>query len=229
LLYSPPMTAEERTTKDWHAWHARYDDPESYLSQRLACVRERITRFLDAAAPGEITVISICAGQGRDLLGALAKHDRAADVRALLVEQDPRNADLAREHAAQAGLTGVTVLVGDAAETDHYAELAPADLVLVCGVFGNLVEADIERTIGHCAGLCKPGGAVIWTRHRREPDLVPHICDWFAGNGFTLEFVTEPLAAADLSFGVGMHRHTGRPRNLQPGATMFTFVDRDSK
>jgi 2-polyprenyl-3-methyl-5-hydroxy-6-metoxy-1,4-benzoquinol methylase len=218
------MTADEPEIRDWHTWHAGYDLPDSSLSLRLSCVQDRITRFLDAAAPGEISIISICAGQGRDVLGALEKHERAADVKALLVELDPRNAEVAREHAEQAGLTGVTVVVGDAAQTNHYAALVPADLVLVCGVFGHLSETDVERTIAHCAALCKPGGAVIWTRHRREPDLVPHICDWFAGNGFTLEFVTEPLASADLSLGVGMHRHTGRPRNLQPDATMFTFL-----
>ena len=219
------MNADEPETRDWHSWHDHYDDPDSSLARRLATVQDRIGRFLDAAAPGPITVLSICAGQGRDLLGVLEKHERAADVRALLVEQDPRNAETAREHAERAGLAGVTVVTGDASQTVHYAALAPADLVLVCGVFGHLTEPDIERTIGHCAALCKPGGAVIWTRHRREPDLVPHICDWFAGNGFTLEFVTEPLATADLSLGVGMHRHTGRPRNLQPDATMFTFLD----
>jgi 2-polyprenyl-3-methyl-5-hydroxy-6-metoxy-1,4-benzoquinol methylase len=217
------MTADELEGKDWHAWHAGYDDSDSYLSRRLAWVQERITHFLDAAAPGPVTVISICAGQGRDLLGVLADHKRGKDVTALLVELDPRNAEVARDHAAAAELADVTVVTGDAALTDHYLELAPADLVLVCGVFGNLSDADVERTIGHCAALCKPGGAVVWTRHRRQPDLVPHICDWFAGNGFTLEFVTEPLAAADLSFGAGMHRHTGRARKLQPDATMFTF------
>ncbi|HEV2637265.1 MAG TPA: class I SAM-dependent methyltransferase [Actinocrinis sp.] len=222
------MTADELEAKDWHAWHAAYDDPDSQLVRRLACIQERITHFLDAAAPGPVSVISVCAGQGRDLLGVLEKHERGRDVTALLVELDPRIAETAREHAARAGLAGVTVVVGDAAQTDHYLKIAPADLVLVCGVFGNIPDSDIEHTIGHCAALCKPGGAVIWTRNRREPDLVPHICDWFASSGFTLEFVTEPLAAPDLSFGVGMHRHTGRARSLQPEARMFTFTGRSA-
>jgi hypothetical protein len=33
-------------------------------------------------------VISLCAGQGRDLLGVLADHPRREDVRARLVELD---------------------------------------------------------------------------------------------------------------------------------------------
>jgi ubiquinone/menaquinone biosynthesis C-methylase UbiE len=205
--------------RDWHEWHDRYDEPESLLARRLAVVQDRIGRILDSAPPGEIKVLSMCAGQGRDLLGVLEDHPRRADVNALLVELDPRNADVARERAKALGLTGVEVVTGDAAQTDHYLSHAPADLVMACGVFGNISPEDIQHTIAHCEALCRPGGATIWTRHRREPDLVPQICEWFAENGFTLEFVTEPG-----DFGVGVHRRMGSPRNLVPGATMFNFV-----
>ena len=205
--------------RDWHEWHDRYDEPESLLARRLAVVQDRISRILDAAPAGEIKVLSMCAGQGRDLLGVLEHHPRRADVNAVLVELDPRNAAAARERAEELGLHRVEVVTGDAALTDNYLSHAPADLVMVCGVFGNITPEDIEHTIAHCAALCRPGGATIWTRHRREPDLVPRICDWFAEEGFTLEFVTEPS-----DFGVGVHRRTGGPRRLVPGATMFHFV-----
>ena len=210
---------EEDRDRDWHAWHERYDEPDSQLARRLVVVQDRIARFLDTAPPGDIRVLSMCAGQGRDLLGVLERHPRRADVTALLVELDPRNADAAREHAARAGLSRVEVVTGDAALTDHYAPYAPADLVMACGVFGNITPEDIEHTIAHCAALCRPGGATLWTRHRGEPDLVPQICEWFAQNGFTLEFVSEPG-----DFGVGMHRYTNSPRRLVPSATMFRFV-----
>jgi ubiquinone/menaquinone biosynthesis C-methylase UbiE len=206
--------------RDWHAWHDRYDEPESLLARRLAVVQDRIARVLDAAPPGEIRVVSMCAGQGRDLLGVLEHHPRRADVNALLVELDPRNTAVALARVKELGLTGVEVVTGDAALTDHYLSHAPADLVMACGVFGNITAEDIQHTIAHCEALCAPGGATIWTRHRREPDLVPQICDWFAENGFTLEFVTEPGG----DYGVGMHRYTDSPRRLVPGATMFTFV-----
>ena len=207
--------------QDWHAWHDRYDEPGSLLARRLAVVQERIVRALDAAPPGDIRVLSICAGQGRDLLGAVETHPRRADVTGLLVELDPRNTSAARDRVKELGLRRIRVVTGDAAQTDHYLALAPADLVLACGVFGNITPADVRRTIGHCAALCRPGGAVVWTRHRREPDLVPSICDWFAQSGFTLEFVTEPG-----DFGVGVHRRTDPARRLIPGATMFTFLGR---
>ncbi|MFE9690470.1 methyltransferase [Micromonospora sp. NPDC005806] len=210
-------------TKDWYAWHADYDQPDSALSRRVAELRDRIAEALDAAPAGPLRVISLCAGQGHDLIPVLATHPRRDDVTARLVELDPRNAEVARRAAAEAGLPRVEVVVGDAALTDRYADLVPADLVLVCGVFGNIADADIRATVRHCAALCATGGTVFWTRHRREPDLVPTICEWFAEEGF------EPVAVGSPAdgVGVGVHRFTGTPRPLETGATMFAFVGYD--
>ncbi|MFI5833184.1 class I SAM-dependent methyltransferase [Micromonospora sp. NPDC051300] len=210
-------------TKDWLDWHRDYDRPDSALSRRLVEVRRRIAEALDAAPPGPLRAISLCAGQGRDLVPVLATHPRGGEVTARLVELDPRNTEVARRAVAEAGLTGVEVVTGDAAVTDGYADLAPADLVLVCGVFGNIPDDDIRSTVRHCASLCATGGTVLWTRHRREPDLVPAICDWFAEEGFVPVAVSSPADGV----GVGAHRFTGPPRPLARGARMFEFVGYD--
>jgi ubiquinone/menaquinone biosynthesis C-methylase UbiE len=206
--------------KDWFAWHRDYDVPGSVIAQRLTAVQDRIVAALDGFPAGPVTVLSLCAGQGRDLLSVLAEHPRRDDVTARLVELDPRNADFARRTAIDAGLSGVEVVVGDAALLDHYAGLAPADLVLACGIFGNVTDADIHATVAGCTQLCATGGTVVWTRHRRPPDLVPRICAWFAENGFELVWLSDP----DEPFGVGAHRFTGRPRSLVPGTRLFTFT-----
>lgn len=207
--------------QDWLAWHERYDQPGSQLARRLVVVQDRITRALDAAPPGPVKVLSMCAGQGRDLLGVLERHPRRDDVAGVLVELDPRNADVARGRVRDLGLSGIDVVTGDAALTDHYLAHCPAQLVLACGVFGNITGEDIRRTIGYCAALCAPGGTTVWTRHRNDPDMVPQICAWFAQNGFELESVTEPG-----DFGVGAHRRRtdAEPRPVPPGETMFTFL-----
>ncbi|MFG1672715.1 class I SAM-dependent methyltransferase [Micromonospora sp. NPDC049282] len=210
-------------TKDWLDWHRDYDQPDSALSRRLVEVRRLTTEALEAAPPGPLRAISLCAGQGRDLIPVLAAHPRGGDVTARLVELDPRNAELARRAVTEAGLTGVEVVTGDAAVTDRYADLAPADLVLVCGVFGNIGDDDIRSTVRHCASLCATGGTVLWTRHRGEPDLVPTICDWFAEEGFVPVAVNSPADGV----GVGAHRFTGPPRPLAPAARMFEFVGYD--
>jgi hypothetical protein len=87
----------------------------------------------------------MCAGQGRDLIPVLASHPRGPDVTARLVELDPALAATARRSVADAGLPGVDVVTGDASLTDAYAGQVPADLVLACGVFGNISDSDIRR------------------------------------------------------------------------------------
>jgi hypothetical protein len=205
---------------DWAAWHDDYDDPGSVLTRRLAAVQELIRAALDEAPPGPLRAISMCAGQGRDLIGALTSHPRRDDVRARLVELDPRNAAAAEERARRAELTGIELVRGDAGLMRHYRDVAPADLVLACGVFGNLTDADVLRTVEACAQLCREGGTVVWTRHRRPPDLVPVIGDWFSARGFETVHVSDPAAG----FGVGAHRLRHPPKPLQGADRIFTFV-----
>lgn len=212
--------------QDWYGWHDDYTRSGSTLAKRLTAVQDRVRAALDTAPAGQLRVVSVCAGQGRDLLEVLADHPRREDVTARLVELDPRNAQVARARAAASGLDRVEVVVGDAGLTDRYADLAPADLVLVCGVFGNVADNDIHRTVVHCAQLCRPGGVVVWTRGRvfdddREArDLVPRICEWYEAAGFIREWVSDPAE----KYGVGVHRYAGEPRPLATGARMFTFV-----
>ena len=85
---------------EWTAWHEGYT-PGSPLARRLAVVQRFILEALDTAPPGPIQLISICAGDGRDIFGVLPGHPRRADVRARLVELDPDLAQRARDRAAE--------------------------------------------------------------------------------------------------------------------------------
>src|SRR5579863_5296566 len=103
---------------DWVEWHRDYDDPDSPLSRRLELVQGRLRAELDDAPAGDIRLISLCAGQGRDVIGVLSGHPRRDDVRARLVELDERNVAVARQAAQAAGLHRVEVLQADAGITD---------------------------------------------------------------------------------------------------------------
>jgi hypothetical protein len=208
---------------DWHAWHLAYDSPDSALTRRLQVVRQRIGLALDEAPPGPLRAISVCAGQGRDLIGALSGHPRRADVSARLVELDPRNTGEARRAAADLGLDGVEVVTGDASLTDAYAGMTPAHLTLLCGLFGNVTDADIVRTIGHATALCATGGTLVWTRHRRPPGVIDVICAALETRGFERVWLNDPQDPQ----GIGVHRYTGTPQPLAPGATMFRFIGYD--
>jgi hypothetical protein len=205
---------------DWVDWHADYDVPDSKLAHRLRIVQARIRAALDLMPPGPRTAVSLCAGQGRDLIEVLAEHPRGRDVRARLVELDQRNVTAAGTAARAAGLDGVEVVRGDAGLTDHYAGAVPADLVVACGVLGNLTEDDVLGTVDACRALCARGGTVVWTRHRGAPDRVPDTCARFEQGGFERLFLTPP----ELGFSVAAHRHTRDPEPLRAGRRMFTFV-----
>jgi len=208
--------------RDWYEWHEQYEDPDSHLVQRLATVQSRIRAALDEAPPGPLRAISLVAGQGRDLIPVLASHPRGADVTARLVELDPRNTAVARELAnGPSSVDSVDIVTGDASLVEAYAGLIPADLVLLCGLFGNITDDDIRATISAARGLTRTGGTVIWTRGRGEPDRVDWVASVFEENDFERVFVSAP----GPRYGVGEHRHTGPVLPLPPGS-MFTFVGR---
>jgi hypothetical protein len=209
------------TNADWLGWHDAYDQPDSWLRRRLAVVQRRIRDTLDTLPPGPIRVVSMCAGQGRDLLGVLPGHPRRADVTARLVELDPRNVAHARQAAAEAGLDGIEVVQGDAGLCSAYAGAVPADLVLACGVFGNITDEDLQYTIANLPRFCRTGGTVIWTRNVGRNDITPTVREWFAGNGFS-------EAGFDVEEGypysVGIHRLTGPTLPFQPEPRLFRFI-----
>ncbi len=207
--------------KDWADWHLAYDDPSSALSARLARVRGHLSAAIDRAPPGPVSLVSLCAGQGRDILGVLPDHERRDDVRALLVEHDPRNVAAARTAAAAAGLTQVDVREADASLAANFADALPADVLLLCGIFGNVSDADVERTVKSAAMLCAPSGTVIWTRHRRPPDLTSAIRTWFETNGFT-ELAFDALDVGPL-VAVGVHRLLRAGQAELPAGPLFSF------
>jgi hypothetical protein len=205
-------------------WHRDYEDPGSNLSLRLRTVQRMVAEVLDRAPTrsGPIRVVSMCAGQGRDVIDVLSAHSRCADVSALLVELDPVLVAFARERASSAGVAPyVRIEEGDASLCRWYSGYVPADLVLMCGVFGNISASDITSTIQALPGLCRPGGHVIWTRHRRSPNATPSIRADFAACGFgEVDFV----APESTIMTVGHHILEGPTAPFDPDRRLFDFV-----
>ncbi len=209
----------------WVRWHDAYENPDSPLSLRLRVVQGMVRDFLDRVPTGHggpVRIVSMCAGQGRDVIDVVATHPRRAEVSALLVELDPGLVAFARDRAASVGVADqVRIQEGDASLSRWYEAQVPADLVLVCGVFGNISSADIRRTITALRGFCRRGAEVIWTRHRRKPDATPSIRADFATAGFE-EVAFEDPAGFVLS--VGRDRFVGEPLDFDPTARLFDFV-----
>jgi predicted RNA methylase len=207
--------------RDWVAWHEAYDDPSSFLNVRLRHVQKHTSDAISQAPAGPVRLVSLCAGQGRDVIGVLPGHPRRDDVHGILVEADPHNAEAARRAAAQAGLGRVEVREADAAVVAGFADALPADVLLLCGIFGNVSHEDIRFTAEAAAAMCRPGGTVIWTRHRRAPDLTPQIRAWFAASGF--DELAFDVLDTDRLMSVGANRLRRPGTAGLPDRPLFTF------
>ncbi len=207
-------------SREWVAWHQDYPtDPGR--AGRLRVVQELLARAIDRAPHGRVRLVSLCAGDGRDLLGVLPSHPRRAEVSARLVEFEPELLGVGREAARRSGLGSVEFFQGDAASRESYFGAVPANIVLACGIFGNISDEDVRRTVTHLPELCAPGAVVIWTRGRFEPDLTPSIRSWFKESGFVeLAFVPIPGSTA----AVGAHQLVRQPHALEWDGPLFTFL-----
>lgn len=216
-----------KTLLEWNEWHREYDVVPS-LQARLRSVREQIVTALDDSPPGPIRVISVCAGDGRDLTGALATHPRRNDVSATLLDTHWDSLERGRAAAAAAGLERqLQFVLADATRASSYVGAVPANLVLLSGFLGHLKHADVPRLITSLPMLCRPGAWVIWNRHlvlNAGGRQVPAIRDLFRQNAFAEAYFE---ATASDGFAVGRVRFTGTPEALDPARRLFEFVGLD--
>ncbi len=207
--------------RDYEEWHRPSDDPGSSLSWRLRRVQAHVSDALDQRS-GPVRVLSACSGDGRDVIGVLAGRPDADRVRAVLLELHPGIAEQARVAATAARLPGVEVRTVDAGMTDAYAGAVPADLVLLVGIFGNISDEDLWRTIDAAPQLCAPGATLLWSRGRNQADLNTEVRARFAAAGFS-ELVYETLEQDGMP-ALGVVRYAGPPVDLMPGRRLFTFL-----
>lgn len=209
-------------TRDYVEWHRGYDDPTSTLSRRLSVVRRRLGQALDAIPGEECRVLSLCAGDGRDILDVVATfapgHPRTPSI--VLVELDPELASAAVERAREHGLETVVVIQGDAGDTSTWEHCVPVDLLVLCGIFGNISPGDIQKAVACVPAMVRDGGYVVWTRGGSpESDLRPQVRRWFADAGL-------PEVAFDGAperYGVGLNaRPPTAPDRILP-RRLFTF------
>jgi hypothetical protein len=210
--------------RDYLKWHDAYDDPSSDLFWRLRQVQAYIRQALDHLR-GPVTVISLCAGDGRDVLQVLADRDDSARVRTTLIELHPVLAQRARTFAVEAGMIGVTVRSRDAGNTTAYVGAIPADLVLMVGIFGNISDDDVRRTIQTAPQLCRPGATLLWSRSTNGTDQNASVRAWLADAGFAELDYRESNRDRGERAALGSARYDGPPQPFVPGRQVFTFLD----
>lgn len=205
--------------RDWIGWHQAYSDPDSSLARRLEVVRRRVSQALDEVTATKPVLLSLCAGDGRDVISVLSARAAQPQVAAVLIESDTTLSHRARKAAAEAGLSSLQVRCGDAGDLASFSDVLPVDVLMLCGIFGNIEHSAVKSVVDAIPQLLSSGGYVIWTRGGSEPDRRPEIRRWFSSAG--LEEVA--FEGAPEPYGVGMNRQGSAPA-LQITGRLFAFV-----
>jgi len=209
---------------DWSNWHNQYDTTAS-LQVRLRIVREQISIVLHACPPGPIRLVSLCAGDGRDLVGAVKKHPRRHDVVAFLIDTDEESLMRGRVAAAEAGLERrLQFIQADAMLAAGYVKRVPADVLLTSGVLGHLRPEGVRSLIDGLAMLCRQGGWLVWNRPLCLNDgqrQVPALRQGLREAGW-LE--TQLRLTSSDGFACGLCQFQGRTIPLDASRVLFEFV-----
>jgi hypothetical protein len=119
------------------------------------------------------------------------------------------------------------VRCADAGIVSVFSDVLPVDVLMLCGVFGNIERATVRHVVEQVPAMVTAGGVVIWTRGGHEPDDPrPEVRRWFVEAGMPeVSFDGPPN-----SYGVGVNRvKVSRPHQLDgpdesDGRRLFTFV-----
>lgn len=205
----------------WNGWPEKAYKKDHY-QQRLLAVQKHLAECLDIAPPGSVRIISICAGDGRDVIGVLGSHQRRKDVSAWLVELNRKSVAAGVRHTISAGLeNAVNFLNEDATLYLTYKNITPSDILLLCGVWGHVPTDERVQLVGAIASLCKPGSTVTWTRGVSKGMARLHeIQSLFSGSSW--ESVCVSLTS-DKNWAVATHRYCGPPKELPESERLFHF------
>jgi hypothetical protein len=208
-------------TAGWSGWPQQVYRTAHY-QQRLAAVQMHLGECIDLAPAGLVRIVSLCAGDGRDVIGTMVGHRRRGDVRACLVELNEHSVGQGIESAKAAGVDGqIKFIAGDATDFASYQGYLPCDIMLVCGVWGHVPPLERERLVASLAKFGKQGSAVVWTRGvsrgmSRLDDIQEHFVKpiW---ERVRLTFTQ------DEEWAVVTHRYCGSPQRTPPSGRVFEF------
>jgi hypothetical protein len=208
-------------SRSWTGWPDEAYAQRRY-QQRLQAVQEHLCSNLNEAPAGALRLISICAGDGRDLIGVLRTHERRTDVSAWLIELDCESVAAGMQQTKAAGLeNSVHFINGDATNYATYQGIGPADIVLACGVWGHVLAHERVSFATALAALCKAGGSVTWTRGVSNGTSRLHEIELIFARAVWEQVRTS--VTADKKWAVVTHRYGGSQVKLPPAGRIFNF------
>jgi hypothetical protein len=205
----------------WSGWPQVAYRRENY-QQRLRVVKVHLAECLNDAAQGPLRLVSLCAGDGRDVIDVLQSNRRRNDVGAWLVELNGQSIADGALHMKASGLEKlVNFIHADATDYLTYQTLVPCDIILLCGVWGHVPVNERALLVRALASFSKPGGSLIWTRGiSRGMDRLNEIQSQFANSSW--ERVRLSFTPND-KWAISTHRYCGPSLELPASGRIFNF------
>ena len=203
---------------DWFEWHSVYDNPNISLKIRLAVIADFL-KFAWENLPRELRILSICAGQAREIEKAVSEGNLDHRSGIDLLDLSEANLAIAVRRLAPLSKGTVTSHVCDAGHSSSYEGHVPANCLVIVGVFSNLSLAHAQRLVARLPQFCSPGAYVIWTRKRDDTDSAGNLRAAFG----IAQFRLVRFALVDDVF-VVIHQYCGELQRVQLGERIFEFV-----
>ena len=92
------------------------------------------------------------------------------------------------------------------------------------GIFGNISNDDVRRTIQKAPRLCRPGAVLLWSRSTDGVDRNRSVRGWLIKAGFSELDYKEFDHAQGERAALGAARYDGPMQPLMPGQQIFTFL-----
>ena len=146
----------------WNDWHSIYDDKESAPYKRSIITQELVNNYLNIHKKN-IIILSICSGQARDILPAIAGREDKDRITTYLLDIDKDCLEYAQEYARIHDIPNVHTINKDASLKESYDDIPKADLIVICGLFGHLSLEDITTTVSFLAYISDNDAHVIWS------------------------------------------------------------------
>ena len=138
----------------------------------------------------------------------------------VLVEIDDALAEAAQVAAAVDGLGNVEVRRADAGDPASFRDVLPVDVLMLCGIFGNVEHDRVREIVLRVPRIVQPGGFVIWTRGSDErDDRRSELRRWFVEAGMP----EVSFDGAPEKFGVGVNQIKDSSFEPVGDERLFTF------
>ena len=92
------------------------------------------------------------------------------------------------------------------------------------GIFGNISDDDVRRTITTAPQLCRPGATLLWSRATSPDDANSLVRQLLPAAGFVELDYRECDSGEEERAALGSARYDGPPQPLITGRQVFTFL-----